>query len=210
MKNIHFLSIIFCTLLLFSCKKNDDYVLVGKPIIKSLAEIRADIKVTSARATNSDGEIYVAGNYLYYIAQKSGVHIFDNTNPASPKNIAFIKLQGVHDIAIKGNYLFADNYSDLVVLNISNLTNVQIVKFVENSIPYNAEYPQGITYLDYPNVDMSDKVICSTCKGAGRIDGLVSQHDDKTENVPCPDCSGRGSYYQMTEQEERDYWEDYW
>ena len=57
---------------------------------------------------------------------------------------------------------------------------------------------------------MSDKVICNTCKGAGRIDGLISQHDDKTENVPCPNCDGRGSFYQMTEQEERDYWEDYW
>lgn len=162
MKNIHFLSIVMSVLLLFSCKKNDDYVLVGKPIIKSLADIRADIKVISARATNSDGKIYVAGNYLYYIAQKSGVHIFDNTNPASPKNIAFIKLQGVHDIAIKGNYLFADNYSDLVVLNISNLANVQIVKFVENSIPYYAENTNDFTdiaYFDYPNVDMSDKVI---------------------------------------------------
>jgi DnaJ-class molecular chaperone len=57
---------------------------------------------------------------------------------------------------------------------------------------------------------MSDKVICKTCKGDGRIDGLISQHDDKTENVPCPNCDGRDSFYQMTEQEERDYWEDYW
>lgn len=57
---------------------------------------------------------------------------------------------------------------------------------------------------------MPEVKICSTCKGEGYYDALTSQHDDKTERVKCPHCQGKGHVHQMTEQEERDYWEDYW
>lgn len=163
MKNTLWLCLIGL-LSVISCKKNDDYVLVGKPIVKSLTDIRNDIKVTAAKTTNSDGKIYVAGNYLYYIAQESGVHIFDNTNPTDPKNIAFIKLQGVHDIAIKGNYLFADNYVDLVVFNIANINNIQLEKIVENIIQYYATYPTDVYYTDYVNADWTKEIIVGYTK----------------------------------------------
>jgi len=57
---------------------------------------------------------------------------------------------------------------------------------------------------------MADTVDCKTCKGRGYIEALVSQHDDKTETVKCPSCSGKGTINQMSEQDERDYWADYW
>lgn len=57
---------------------------------------------------------------------------------------------------------------------------------------------------------MAHTVDCKTCKGNGYIEALVSQHDDKTETVKCPDCSGKGTINQMSEQDERDYWADYW
>lgn len=53
-------------------------------------------------------------------------------------------------------------------------------------------------------------VNCITCDGKGRYEALVSQHDDEKEMVTCKTCNGRGIIYQMTEQEEEDYWEDYW
>ncbi len=51
---------------------------------------------------------------------------------------------------------------------------------------------------------------CETCKGNGYYEALVSQHDDKKENVICEKCNGKGIVYQMTEREETAYWEDYW
>ena len=115
-----FYAALFFTLALFtaSCDQDDDNAGLAKfavPTVKSLAEIRSSVSVTSAQPTQSNGKIYVAENYLFYIAKESGVHVFDNTNPSSPQNIAFINLAGVHDIAVKGNYLFADNFVDLLV-----------------------------------------------------------------------------------------------
>lgn len=57
---------------------------------------------------------------------------------------------------------------------------------------------------------MADKSTCSTCKGSGYIDALVSQHDDKKETVKCPSCGGKGEINYMSEEDERDYWADYW
>ena len=57
---------------------------------------------------------------------------------------------------------------------------------------------------------MPDTITCSTCKGKGYYEALVSQHDDEKENIKCGACNGRGVSYQMTDSEESDYHDDYW
>lgn len=57
---------------------------------------------------------------------------------------------------------------------------------------------------------MPDTKVCETCKGKGYYEALVSMHDDKKETVKCPHCNGKGVYYQATEEEERNYYENYW
>ena len=51
-----------------------------------------------------------------------------------PKSIAFIKLEGNYDISIKNNYLYADSYGDLVILDISDIHNIKKAKRLENAI----------------------------------------------------------------------------
>ena len=57
---------------------------------------------------------------------------------------------------------------------------------------------------------MPEEKICTTCKGEGYYEALVSQHDDKKETVKCPTCRGKGTNNHMTADEERDYHADYW
>ena len=108
-------SLLLCLSIVFfaSCENDDSNSEKAKfavPVIKSLSEIRNNVSVVAAKQTNSDGKIYVAQDYLFYIAKEEGVHVYNNQNPASPSNIAFINIEGVHDISVKGNYLFADNF----------------------------------------------------------------------------------------------------
>ena len=44
------------------------------------------------------------------------------------------------DLAVKGNYLYADSYSDLVVFDISHPSDIHTVKFVSNVFPYRSIY----------------------------------------------------------------------
>ena len=137
--------------MLNSCSSDDnsEKANFAVPVNKSLASIRSSVSVEAARQTNSDGKIYVTENNLYYIAQEQGVHIFDNQNPSNPSNVAFINIEGVHDISIKGNYLYADNFIDLLVFDISNLQNITLIKTVENVIEFYAQYPSETDFYDY-------------------------------------------------------------
>lgn len=57
---------------------------------------------------------------------------------------------------------------------------------------------------------MSERVNCSKCDGAGYVDALISQHDDKKETTKCTKCDGKGYINQMSDDDERDYHDNYW
>lgn len=153
------LVVIVC-LQLTNCNTDDDSsllidpVAVTVPVIKSKSEYRNSIEIKSAQPTNSDGKIYVYDDLLFYIAQNSGIHIFDNQNPENPQNIAFIQLEGVHDISIKNDILYADNFMDLVVFDISNVSSIQLVNVEEDMLYYYAVFPEDSMYYQsniYPS-----------------------------------------------------------
>jgi len=151
MKKIYLLTIFVFSILFLSCDNDDnpEQAKFAVPVVKSLAALRSNVFVGSARQTTSDGKIYVTEDYLFYIAQESGVHIFNNQNPSTPVNIAFINLEGVHDISVKGNYLFADNFVDLLVFDISNSNNITLVRTVENVIAFSPTLPEEAEFYDY-------------------------------------------------------------
>ncbi|WNM19510.1 LVIVD repeat-containing protein [Flavobacterium capsici] len=162
MKTIKLLLITCCVALFFSCSNDDKSngeAIFAVPILKTKAAIRSGISVVAARQTNSDGKIYVTENDLFYIAQEDGVHIFDNTNPASPTNTVFLNIEGVHDIAVKGNYLYADNYMDLLVFDISDLNNITLVRTVENVVEFYAAFPEEAEFYDYTIYPNEDEIV---------------------------------------------------
>jgi hypothetical protein len=75
------------------------------------------------------------GNYIFLNEVNKGVHIIDNSNPASPALKAFINIPGNVDIAVKGSTLYADLYTDLVVIDITNPLNSALKKTVPKIFP---------------------------------------------------------------------------
>lgn len=110
------------------------------PVYKSLAQARADMKSLAPKPLHNTGKIYVYGNYLFINELDKGIHVIDNSNPAAPVNLSFVAIPGNVDIAIKGNYLYADSYSDLVVFDIADVRNVHTVQFVNNVFPERNRY----------------------------------------------------------------------
>ncbi|AFK03095.1 hypothetical protein Emtol_1955 [Emticicia oligotrophica DSM 17448] len=95
------------------------------PFTLSVEEIRKGITTKSPQDLVNPGKIYVKDNYLFINEVKKGIHIIDNSNPQQPKNIAFLQIPGVIDMAVKDNTLYADSYMDLVTFDISNPTNIK-------------------------------------------------------------------------------------
>lgn len=107
-----------------------------EPVYKTKAEVRDNIKSNAPRSVEQPGKLYIRGNYIFLNEIDKGIHVIDNSNPSNPKNISFIDIPGNIDIAVKGNVLYADLYTDMVALDITNPAQVVVKKVLENLFPY--------------------------------------------------------------------------
>jgi hypothetical protein len=123
-----------------NCKRSYKYTYY-RPVYKTTAEVRANIKSNAAKEIKNPGKIFLQGNYIFLNELDQGVHVIDNSNPLSPKRVAFIDIPGNLDLAVKGNTLYADMYTDLITLDISNPLNVTVKKYNEGVFP--ARYYTG-------------------------------------------------------------------
>ena len=96
------------------------------------------------------GKIYTKGNYLYINEPNKGIHIFDNSDVNNPVKETFLEVIGNVDLAIKGDRLYADSFTDLLTFDIADLDNITLVKRETNSFPY---YPyQTASLEDEPDI----------------------------------------------------------
>ncbi len=136
---ILFLSMFFMASisLLTSCSKEDnsEHYTYYKPVFKSKAEVRANIKSGPVRNVVEAGKIFIRDNYLFLVDVNRGVHLVDVTNISQPRKVAFIPIPGCADIAVRGNYLYADCDKDLVTIDISNPASASLKKVIPNIFP---------------------------------------------------------------------------
>lgn len=150
--------------LLASCVKDDCTRVMTytkyTPIYKTLDEIRVDPAVEAARDLKKPGKIYLYGNLILINEQGEGVHVIDNANPASPNKLAFISIPGNIDIAMSGNTLYADNYIDLLAIDVTDIQNVRLKKRVTNAFPnYGVDPDKGIL-VAYDGEEVTEEVNC--------------------------------------------------
>lgn len=69
-----------------------------------------------------------------------GVHVVDNSSPSNPRPMAFIRVAGCLDMAATGNYLYVDNFTDLVTIDISQLPAIQVVSRINGLYPVSVYY----------------------------------------------------------------------
>jgi hypothetical protein len=120
-----------------NCKKTYTYSYY-QPVYKTTAEVRANIKSNAPKEVVNPGKLFILGKYIFLNEIDKGIHVIDNRNPSSPRNVAFIDIPGNLDLAVKGNALYADLYSDLVTLDITDPLNVAVKKYNEGVFPYRA------------------------------------------------------------------------
>jgi hypothetical protein len=138
MKKIHVVgTAVILSFLLQSCLKDKltrTYSIL-EPVYKSKDEVYANIKSNAPTQIQSPGKIFIYGHYIFLNEIDKGVHIVDNTNPANPVEKAFIDIPGNLDIAVKGDILYADLYTDLVVVDISSPEHAKFLRYIPNMFP---------------------------------------------------------------------------
>ncbi|WP_439559345.1 hypothetical protein [Dyadobacter sp.] len=118
-----------------------------KPIY-STAEEAAKVQVAAAQPLVQPGKIYLFDPYIFVNETGKGIHIIDNKDPKNPKNLSFISITGNYDIAVKENWLYADNLSNLLVFDISDPLSPKLVKTINDAITVNNFPPYQNIYFE--------------------------------------------------------------
>jgi hypothetical protein len=125
--------------LLFSaCMKDTvrEHYTFYKPVYHTKDEVRNNIRSSAPVAIQQTGKIVVKDNYVFLNEIDKGIHVINIADPSKPVNMAFIEIPGCVDIAINGVNLYADCYTDLATLDISNPANISVKQFLPGVFPH--------------------------------------------------------------------------
>lgn len=130
-----------------------------EPVYMSQEEFENAVDMEPARELEKPGKIYFYNQMLFVNEVNKGIHIIDNSDPSSPVNLGFINIPANKDIAIKGDLLYADSYSDLLVFDIKNVQQPELLSRVDGVFE---EYVDFITFrrgFPYQTVDPSKGIV---------------------------------------------------
>lgn len=127
---------VFSVLLLASCGKDrNTEVVEGYKPIYATAEQLESIDVRQQEALENPGRIYLYENYLLINDQSKGIHIYDNSDNANPKEVSFIAIPGNMDFSVSGGMLYADNITDMIIIDITNPEAPQYKNRIQDVFP---------------------------------------------------------------------------
>ncbi|MDB5209476.1 MAG: hypothetical protein JWQ30_303, partial [Sediminibacterium sp.] len=145
----YFLFLLAAILLAAACMKDSvtEHYTLYRPVYWTSTEIKNSIKSGAPTALVQPGKIVVKGHYVFLNEIDKGIHVIDIADAAKPVNLAFIDIPGCVDLAINGNYLYADCYSNLVTIDIADPAHVALKQFLKGVFP--------IRYYQWFNPDTS-------------------------------------------------------
>lgn len=133
-------------IILFSCAPEEE-VYFGEQEVEGYKPIYADpleansIEILESQPIEAAGKLFLYNNLLLINEIGKGIHIIDNTFPAAPLRLGFIKIPGNHDMVMKGNIVYANNYADLIAIKIISPDEIEVTQRIKDVIPSNALYP---------------------------------------------------------------------
>jgi len=190
-----------------SCDSTRTYIRFD-PVYKTPAEFRVNVQAVAPRPLKNPGKMYVIGNYLLINEIHEGIHVLDNSNPADPKPVVFWNIPGNVDMAVRDHYLYADQYVDLVSIDISDLQNPTVVCRKEGVFQLHGFDPGRGFLVDYVQSTITEEIPCGDSRwtsswfregdmifvNAGQLDPVSSTGPTKTGNGLPSGTGIAGSY----------------
>ena len=81
-----------------TCTTTTSYTLY-EPVYESMSSLRLEVEILPPQSRESQGKIYIYGDYLLLGDPGKGIHIFDNKDKTNPQAISFVKIPGNVDVA---------------------------------------------------------------------------------------------------------------
>ncbi len=175
------------------CERTVSYIRVD-PVFKSPQEIHEGQVVKEApRELKRPGQLYYYNNQIFINERGEGIHVIDNSNPANPQNIAFISIPGNEDLAIKNGVLYANNYIDLVSINLQD-SQFPVLNRVESVFPpFFIDGQSGLLAVSYKETPVTEVMDCERYNRLYYKGGIYYEYNSKSEFLGDSQSSGSSS-----------------
>jgi hypothetical protein len=155
--------LVFLVFAVASCTITDNEMgpqqIMGYAPVYATPTVYDSISVHPARTTVSAGKIYAFNSFIFQVDQQQGIHIVANGQSASAQKVAFLKIPFCTEVAVKGNFLYANNLNDLVVFDISTPSNPQMVKRIKDAFPAVTQSYPNVSGTFFECVDPSKGIV---------------------------------------------------
>lgn len=88
----------------------------------SREQLEGSVELKAPQPVLKSGKIYIKGDLMFITEVNAGFHVFNYADPANPVAMAYIKIPGATDLAVRNNNLYINQAVDLVTLNYANNT----------------------------------------------------------------------------------------
>jgi hypothetical protein len=126
------------------------YVDAYVPVYSNNPTLR-QISYLPAQAFRTPGKLYTYGVYVFQEEADSGLHIISYQDPAHPVKTGFLRIPGFKKALVEGDYLYADNYNDLVIIPLKELPAVTHVGRVPGAWSRKDFPPFRSAYFECPD-----------------------------------------------------------
>ncbi|MFK7947340.1 MAG: LVIVD repeat-containing protein [Saprospiraceae bacterium] len=107
--------------------------------------------IFAQQITGTTGKIWYHEQVIYANIVDKGVLVIDNKNPKQPKKLGFIEIPGNVDIAVVDKILIANNFDDLITIDISKLdkiSNKKILRRFDGIFPQHGTGSEKIDWIE--------------------------------------------------------------
>jgi hypothetical protein len=166
------------------------------PVQISQSQLKMGVANQGPEDLKNPGKLYYYKGYLLINETKKGIHIINNTDPSKPSAIAFLKIPGVIDMAIKDDVLYADSYTDLLSFDVSDPKNIKELSRLSGVFSYGLV--DGISWYYDPSTetitDYEYKVMTTKVKTAcGENNNVWPMYRDLAFNTDMKNSQASGS-----------------
>jgi len=143
------------------CSNSITYTLL-EPVYVLADSLNQNAEIQSPKALKNPGKIYFYNNYIFINEPREGFHVIDNTNPSNPINEKFVAISGNVDLAVMNDFLYADAYKDLVILDLRDMNAIaQVSRKKDVFKSYNHSSNASYILSHYKETTIQQTLDCS-------------------------------------------------
>ncbi len=107
-----------------------------QPVVMPRPEFESSVALLPNQEISKSGKIYIKENLLFINEFREGFHVFNYSDATNPQPIAFIKVPGATDLAVRNNKIYINQAVDLLTLEYIPQTNsITVVSRNRNIFP---------------------------------------------------------------------------